>query len=1454
MRQAITAIGISFLLLPLAIHQEEAPVTPDNNLHFNIPSPVPLAYSTTSNSGAAPVDTASLKQGSWYNNAVKNIEESEYQFNWNEESNAYCTPNRHQNLRFFYTEDGFTVEPRTTKIPVGEYDPMKDPDEIKYKELPDWKVQFDLDKAQTGNGNWQLNGNTAEYITPAVTVQYINNKEGMRQNFIVQQPLQQQGKLRVNLAIKTDLKIKAQQTQLQFFHKKNNVLNYSDLKVWDACGNSLAASFKETTKGNYAIEVDDEGATYPVTIDPVSTTPATILESNQAGAYFGASVSSAGDVNGDGYGDVIVGAIYFENGQSAEGAAFIYHGSATGINVSPARILEANLINASFGNSVSSAGDVNSDGYSDVIVGAWGYTNGQINEGAVYVYHGSATGIPSSPAAILESNLPNALMGTSVASAGDVNGDGYSDVIVGAYHFSNGQSFEGAVYIYHGSPAGINLTYARRLESNQASAEFGRSVSSAGDVNGDGYSDVIAGANQYNNGESLEGAAFVYHGSATGIGTTAAIMLESNQVNAQLGASVSGAGDVNGDGYSDLIVGVHRYDNGQTDEGAAFVFHGSAAGVPAAPATILEFNQAGAGMGYSVACAGDVNGDGYSDVFVAIPLYDNGETDEGGAIIYSGSATGINTTATAIMESNQSNSFYGIHLKSTGDVNGDGYSDVIVGAYTYNNGQVNEGAAFIYHGSATGINTTSALILESNQDGARFGISVAAAGDVNADGYSDVIIGANQYDNGQVDEGAAFIYYGSATGINPGSNTRLEGNQDNAEFGVSVSGAGDVNGDGYSDVIVGAWHYDNGEADEGAFYIYYGSAAGISTVPAATRESNNVFSQMGCSVAGAGDVNGDGYGDVIVGADYYTNGQNGEGAFYIYHGSTTGISTNPATLTESNQANAEFGLSVAGAGDVNGDGFSDVIVGSPFYNNGQPAEGAALIYHGSPSGINTVAQAIVSSNQFAAQFGYSVAGAGDVNGDGFGDVIVGAREYNNSLSGNGAAFVYNGAASGINTTASTVIETNQLTSRLGTSVAGCGDLNGDGYSDVIVGDPNYTPVSNTEGGAFILQGSATGIATSSVVKVRSYQSGASMGFAVAGAGDINGDGYSDIIVGAANYDNGENNEGTVFIYHGNNPGNGKRNNLRLYNADLVTPIQQSNFADPNLFGAGLFVKSPLGRQKGRLVWETVANGNPFSGTPITNSVASTAQNPVLTDLGLNGIELKHQIAKAIPAKATYIRARVKYDPVTSITGQVYGPWRYPEGFLRGRRDIGAVALPVKFIAFTVTKQNEQALLKWITVDETPGIRYEVQHSTNGTHFTTLAILPAYNGTRNEYEWLHTNPSKGINHYRIRAVENDKEAFTATRQLIFSNEQLFTIYPNPVKSGATLTIASSTNFLPGKVFIQLVDMSGREVAQHTFISPGTMISLPLRGIPAGQYTLRIKKENNETYAAKLMVIK
>jgi hypothetical protein len=427
-------------------------------------------------------------------------------------------------------------------------------------------------------------------------------------------------------------------------------------------------------------------------------------EGNQVFALFGSSVATAGDVNGDGYDDVIVGAPFYANGQVKEGRVFVYHGSASGLSATADWTAESDQIDANFGISVGTAGDVNGDGYDDVIVGAPSYNNiPNLDEGKAFVYHGSASGLSPTPDWTARSYNIGVEFGNSVGTAGDVNGDGYDDVIVGADDY--GECDEGAAVVYHGSPSGLSATRDWGARGHRDFADFGRSVGTAGDVNGDGYDDVIVGAPSYADGYfDIQGRAFVYHGSASGLSMTSDWFTEPNQFSASYGWSVGTAGDVNGDGYDDVIVGARLYDNPHGDEGGAFVFQGSASGLSLSPDWIGDSGRAEAEFGTSVGTAGDLNGDGYDDVIVGAWTYDYNlfaQKDEGRAFVYYGSASGLPTTPNWTAESNQAEAHFGFAVGTAGDVNGDGYDDVIGGAPNYDHGQDDEGVAVVFHGRAT---------------------------------------------------------------------------------------------------------------------------------------------------------------------------------------------------------------------------------------------------------------------------------------------------------------------------------------------------------------------------------------------------------------------------------------------------------------------------------------------------------------------------------------------------------------------------------------------------------------------------------------------------------------------------------------------------------------------------------------------------------------------------------
>jgi hypothetical protein len=621
--------------------------------------------------------------------------------------------NRSQGFKSAVNREGWEIVPRQLPKKIDPKDPtrhLKKPAASKEQESK-WYWRYRFEALARGAKLMKLsapevrNKDETVYLrySPVVSEWYKNSKLGIEQGFEIKEKPHAKGKGELVLVgeVKTDLAVlNPTKEKIGFSQSGAEVVRYAGLKVIDASGKTLPSwlSYSENGRAKQLlIHVDDSAAVYPLVVDPLATSPAWTGESNQTGAYFGSSVASAGDVNGDGYSDVIVGAFGYSNGESGEGQTYLFLGSATGPSTIPAWTAESDQVSAQFGFSVASAGDVNGDGYSDVVVGALYYDNGEGDEGQSYLYLGSASGLSSTAAWTAESDQAMAQFGYSVAGAGDVNGDGYSDVVVGANAYDNGENNEGRAHLYLGSASGLSSTADWTAESNQ-SALFGWSVASAGDVNGDGYSDVVVGAVQYSNPETHEGGSYLFLGAASGLSTIAAWTAESDQNAAWFGCSVASAGDVNGDGYSDVVVGARYYDNAEGDEGRAYLYLGSASGLASGAAWIAESNQNGAEFGGSVASAGNVNGDGYSDLAVGAPYYDNGESDEGRSYLYMGSASGLATSEAWTGESDQASANFGTSVASAGDVNGEGASDVVIGASFYMNGEANEGGAFLYLG------------------------------------------------------------------------------------------------------------------------------------------------------------------------------------------------------------------------------------------------------------------------------------------------------------------------------------------------------------------------------------------------------------------------------------------------------------------------------------------------------------------------------------------------------------------------------------------------------------------------------------------------------------------------------------------------------------------------------------------------------------------------------------
>ncbi len=1267
-------------------------------------------------------------------------------------------------------------------------------------------------------------GADLRFTQGALTVQYVHSAEGLRQNFLLDQRPGGDGDIRIGLDLKTALTARLNGSGgLDLIDAEGAVvMGYSGLLAWDACGKALRARMElgPSGLGGLDVIVEDRDATYPITIDPVATTYSILLVGTLSSGRFGQTVATAGDLNGDGFSDVVICAPQGAMGETGEGVVYVFYGSATGLPAAANVVLQGDQVSAVFGQSASTAGDVNGDGYSDLAIGAssWESDPAEAEEGAVFIYHGSATGISTTPAIILQPNIGAVYMGFSVACAGDVNNDGYSDLITGTPYAAFPSALEGAAFVFLGSASGLSNTYHRRLERNQNAAQFGNSVAGVGDVNGDGYSDIAVGAFRFDQTGTDDGIVCIYHGSVNGIGTVANPspnrIITTNGNVTYLGWSVAGAGDVNGDGYSDVIIGDWRgnANTGITQSGVMLIYHGSASGVPNTPATIYSHPQANAWFGRSVSTAGDVNGDGYADVVVGATTYTNGQASEGAGYLFLGSPTGVPPSPYRTYEINHLGGNMGESVATAGDVNGDGYSDFLIGVRQYGVG----GGAGLYSGGTSYLPTTPTTARYSGMTGALLGSSVANAGDINGDGYSDVIAGAPEASNGQAGEGLVYVHYGSAAGINPIPSLTLERNIANARFGHSVSSAGDINGDGYADVVVGA----PAIAPGGQAFVYLGGSGGLASSPAYTL-SGTAGEEYGYSVSTAGDMNSDGYSDLLIGAP-------GADRTEVFVGSWLGLYTPPVVILFG-PAGSRFGAAVCTAGDVNGDGYSDVIIGAPMLSNPQPQEGGAYIYHGYNSYVPPVAATLIESNQGGAHLGYAVANAGDVNGDGFFDVVMGMPDFTFGEAGEGAVIISYGSPTGIPTSGATAYQGNSVGAHFGTSVAEGGDINGDGYADVLMGAPYFTNGQFEEGRISVAPGSPSGAGT--LMHYEPNTSGQRLGWATAGGGDVNGDGYSDVVAGSPNAAPSFTDEGGFVVLRGNE-GRAFPQLTRQYLADLTSPLSTNSldFANNAWFGVGHRAKNPFHRTLGRLHWEVVFEGQPYSGSPITNGQGFTGIAAAWTDLGILGTELKQLVAKSPSHLRHKWRVRVEYPTTKLIDGQHFSRWYY--GYASAFGDIGV--LPVELIGFDAKALPETDLIEWRVAGTEEAERYVVEFSRAGTgDFREVGgpVAAARNGSTSEFSLLNEATADGITYYRLRMHGSDGATTYSDVVALVRGGVGVTLYPNPVRDRLQWPA------ITGTTGVRITDALGRTVLRESITVDETP-ALNVEGLATGSYTLTL----------------
>ncbi len=1247
----------------------------------------------------------------WWSRAQAAVAASEY------EVQGTVAPNRAHGFRTVFRDDGITMLPRRsgdapwalalTLVGIGRGDAVA---------APETPTRF-------------VDGNRVEYRRGDLTEWYLNDPRGLEQGFTLATRPDGDGALRLTLALAGGLVARASADDTAVLLRTDGegghvlVLRVDHLVATDAAGVDVPARF-EVDGDTLALVVDDQAATYPLVIDPLATSPSWTAEGGQSSAGFGTSVGTAGDVNGDAISDLIIGAPGFDGGLEDEGRVFVFLGSPAGPDSTPTWTADGDQAFGGFGDAVATAGDVNGDGYSDVLVGARRFDGGTIDDGRVALFLGGPNGLAPSPAWTADGGQAEAWFGAAVAPAGDVNGDGFGDVIIGAPSRDETEPDAGRAYVYHGGPSGLPAAPSWTVAGSQSGAAFAGAVAPAGDLDGDGYGDVIVGAPFADDGEFDEGRAYVYRGGPAGLATAAAWSAQGNQLHAWFGTSVATAGDVNGDGYADFVVGAPRITNTQFEEGAAYAYHGGGSSLPTAPSWTFHLGFAGARFGASVATAGDVDADGFADVVVGSPFLSLPQVEEGGAWGFFGGKSGLATFIQWEIESDQPGARLGSAVATAGDVNDDGISDLIIGALSWDGGSLDEGAAFVHFGAADAPSMIEDWSMEGAVPNGWFGDSVASAGDVNGDGFADVIIGAPVRIDLGSEVGRAFVYHGGASGLALTPAWTVTGTDGGDDLGLSVSSAGDVNGDGYADVIVGSPFKNKLVA--GRAFVYLGSSAGLSATPTWTGGDGSGNDDFGVSVSAAGDVNGDGFVDVIVGAQR----KDSNGAAYVFLGATSGVAAAPSWSTFGGAGNDQYGSSVSAAGDVNGDGFADVIVGAENAPNNSKA-GAAYVFHGSASGLAIDKSWTFESDLTNAFLGgeSGVSTAGDVNGDGYSDVVVGASRYEfGGGADQGRAWVFHGGPGGLSPVPAWFRDAPDPGGNgYGQGVSTAGDVNGDGCSDVVVG-------AILDGGAFLYLGSPAGLST--VDSWRATSQTGLYGDAVASAGDVDGDGFADLLVGARTYGTAGSQRGRVFLYHGNGETVGGAS-PRARTLDHG-PIAYRGVAPLEGFRLALSARTPFGRGPVRMQWESLPFGSPFEGV-----LAPVGSATDWADSGLSGVALD-AFAKDIPAGLHHWRARVLYDPA-SFPYRPAGRWLSnpihgrEEADLRVRKGLARFVPGDRLLGTMEGLGNESAA----TFDGVEGMKLKLTFPETATHRTALvAIVDAAGQT--EAAWtVKLGPKKKV---------------------------------------------------------------------------------------------------------------
>ncbi len=1014
----------------------------------------------------------------------------------------------------------------------------------------------------------------------------------------------------------------------------------------------------------YLVFGDDAPFAATLALDGLSTSAGFAFNGLAAGDTLGIALAGAGDINGDGLADIIIGASAAAPNGNGSGSSYVVFGRTgpftgdfdlTTLDGNNGFRLDGSAADDAAG-VVSGLGDINGDGFGDLLVGAPGHNGSGALSGSAYVVFGKTSGFGASLALNalaaedgfrIDGAAAGDGAGFSVSNAGDINGDGLNDLVIGASRADPQGADAGAAYVVFGKTSGFGTSLALnglaaedgfRIEGVAAGDRAGYSVRAAGDVNGDGYDDLLLGANAADPNGDASGAAYLLFG-AERDGVTALALSDIDGSNGLrfdglasgdgAGIAVSAAGDVNGDGYRDVLIGASLVDSNGTDSGSSYLVYGrDFTGIVAQEGSSASDTLSGtSGADNLVGGRGNDTLDGgagidalqggagddtltYDSVDRRI---DGGSGDDtlrvmtGGAN-FDGSSAQVRSIETIDMRSGVASTVL-LNTLGVGALTGGARSLRILGdsndllnlagtwtettgadtGFTrYESGQfevdVADGVGLVGGGivALTELDGTNGF----RMDGPKLGTSVSGGEDVNGDGFADFVVGSPRGSaSGRPQSGLSYVIFGGTathgatfdlTTLNGQNGFRLDGAAASDNSGFSVSLLEDIDGDGFDDVLIGAPINSTAGEVAGASYVVLQAALGASQIDLGSLNGTSGVALLGAAasdysgraVSSLGDFNGDGFGDLAVVADRDDGFTPTIGSAYVLFGSAAPFSSTIGLGSLSGSdgfllegADLSQVQKIGRAGDVNGDGLNDLIIGgSKATAAGRIEAGMSFVVFGTdtapvaPINLGT----LNGSNGFKLlgitagdHTGISVSGAGDFNGDGFEDFVIGANDAAPNGSGSGSSYLVFGKSSfSASFDLSTLDGSNgfridgvAVGDSSGRAVAAAGDVNGDGFGDLLIGAPNTDESGANAGSSYLLFGTAE-IFTSplSLASIdgslglrldgrnpdNPTTSGLS-GTALSAAGDINGDGYDDILIGAPSASNAK---GSAYVIFG----------------------------------------------------------------------------------------------------------------------------------------------------------------------------------------------------------------------------------------------------------------------------------------------------------------------------------